>query len=226
MSSPSQRPAELLPWYLNHTLTPEETRVVEEWLRADPARQEQLSALRQARQAVAARPQPAPSPAVRAALLARVQTQRPRNSIGLRLSWVWGTVTAVVLLCVLWLVVQPGLAVEWHIQGQGASAFRVYRAPAGSTQFELIREVAARPEQVAYAVTDLSPLPGQVYTYLIEAVTPDGNPIISQSVIGNGLDALPAQLALLITSLVAGYSLMLLARLWPSLTIGRRMIGA
>jgi anti-sigma factor RsiW len=226
MSSPPQRPAELLPWYLNHTLTPEETRVVEEWLRADPARQEHLSALRQMRQAVATQPQPAPSPKVRAAVLAQVQTHRPRNSIGWRVSWVWSIITAVILLCVLWLVVQPGLVVEWRIQGQGASAFRVYRAPAGSAQFELIREVAARPDQVAYAVTDLSPLPGQVYTYLIEAVTPDGNPIISQSVIGNGLDALPAQLALLLTSLVAGCSLMLLTRLWPSPPIGRRMIGA
>jgi len=226
MSPSSQHPAELLPWYVNHTLTPEEARVVEDWLRADPARQGQLAALRQTRQAVAAHPQPAPSPRVRAAVLTQVQSRRPRSSIGLRLSWVWGTVTAVALLCVLWLIIQPGLAVEWHIQGQGASAFRVYRAPVGSAQFELIHEVAARPNQYAYAVTDLSPLPGQVYTYLIEAVTPDGHPIISQSVIGNGLDALPAQLALLLTSAVAGYSLMLFARFWPSLAIGRRMIGA
>lgn len=215
-------PAELLPWYLNQTLAPEEERLVEEWLQADPARAARLAALRQTRLAVTGQPKIQPAPAVRAQLLARVRADRPRRSIGARLAWVWGTALAVMVLCVLWLVVRPGLNVEWSVQGQGASAFRVYRAPVGTGQFELIQEVIAQPGQTNYVVTDLAPMPGQVYTYLIEAVTPDGNPIISQSVIGNGLDVLPAQLALLVTSLIAGYSFILLVRLRPQATINRR----
>lgn len=204
--------AALLPWYANGTLSPTDRQAVEAALAEDSTARQQLTRLQHLQTIAVSQPRLAPPPQVQTRLLAQMETAKPRRTIGWRLTWAWGTVAALIILLGLWAIVQPGLAVEWSTQGQGASAFRVYRTVAGSDHFELIGEVPARPDLNQYTVNDPTPLPGQIYTYFIEAVTPDGRPIISQSVVGNGLDALPAQLALLATSLIAGYAVIAVLR--------------
>jgi len=129
----------------------------------------------------------------------------------MRWAWAWGTAIAALVLMVLWLVVQPGIALQWSVDGGRASLFRIYHAVDGSRDFNLLNEVPARPNVRDYVFTDTSSLPGQHYTYLVEAVGASGRSILSQTVTGNGLDALPGQLLLLLVSLLAGYAVMFIA---------------
>jgi hypothetical protein len=61
---------------------------------------------------------------------------------------------------------------------------------------------------------------------VIQAVTQTGQTTLSPLAVGRGLDVLPAQLALVLTSLVAGAAAMLLIREAPRPSIGRQPIGA
>jgi hypothetical protein len=224
-----QNPDTLLPWYANRTLSATERATVETWLKTRPAAMAQLAAVDSLRSAISAQPGIAPSPAVRRQLLARLKTGRRAPARLARSAWWLGSVVAVVLLVALWMVVQPGIALQWSVAGNGASAYRVYRAPAESEEFSLLSEVPAQVDTRAYTFTDVTSLPGQTYTYVVEMMTNNGQSLASQAVIGRGLDVLPAQLALVLTSLVAGATTMLLigdANLPTTAISRRRPIGA
>lgn len=221
-----QDPDTLLPWYANHTLSAIERAAVESWLKAQPAATAQLAAVDGLRSAISAQPGIAPSPAVRRQLLARLKIERRAPARLARSAWWLGSAVAVVLLVALWAVVQPGIALQWSVNGSGASAYRVYRAPVDSKEFSLLSEVPAQANAQAYTFTDVTSLPGQTYTYVIEAVTNNGQTALSPLAVGRGLEALPAQLALILTSIVAGATAMMLVGDATRPTINRRLIGA
>ena len=208
--TPPQDPDTLLPWYANHTLSATERATVETWLKTQPAATAQLAAVDGLRSAISAQPDIAPPPTVRRQLLARLKTERRAPARLARSAWWLGSAVAVVLLVALWAVVQPGIALQWSVAGSGASAYRVYRAPVDSEEFSLLSEVPAQVDSRAYTFTDVTSLPGQTYTYVVEVVANNGQPLASQTVIGRGLEALPAQLALILTSLAAGVATMML----------------
>jgi hypothetical protein len=224
--TPPQDPDTLLPWYANHTLSATERATVETWLKTQPGATAQLAAVDGLRSAINAQPGIAPSPAVRRQLLARLKTERRAPAQLARSAWWIGSAVAVVLLVTLWVVVQPGIALQWSVAGSGARAYRVYRAPADSEEFNLISEVPAQVDTRAYTFTDVTSLPGQTYTYVVEVVTNNGQSLVSQTVIGRGLEALPAQLALILTSVVAGTAVMLLIGETTRPTARGRFIGA
>lgn len=101
---------ELLPWYANHTLAPDEQRAVEAWLQADPAVAQRLAAWQQIQSAAVNQPQAGPSPAVRQKLMVRIQARRQARQM--RWAWMWGTAIAALVLMGLWLVVQPSSALQ------------------------------------------------------------------------------------------------------------------
>jgi hypothetical protein len=208
--TPPQDPDALLPWYANHTLSAAERATVETWLKTQPAATAQLTAVDGLRAAISAQPRIAPPPAVRRKLLARLKTERRAPVRLVRSTWWLGSAVAVVLLVALWAVVQPGIALQWSVMGSGASAYRVYRAPVDSAEFSLLSEVPVQADTRAYTFTDVTSLPGQTYTYVVEVVANNGQSLASQTVTGRGLEALPAQLALVLTSLAAGVAVMLL----------------
>jgi hypothetical protein len=208
--TPPQNLDALLPWYANHTLSAVERATVKGWLKTQPAARAQLAAVDSLRSAISAQPGIAPSPAVRRQLLARLKAERRAPARLARSAWWLGSAVAVVLLVALWVVVQPGIALQWSVAGNGASAYRVYRAPVDSEDFNLLSEVPAQVDTRTYTFTDVTSLPSQTYTYVVEVVTNNGQSLASQTVIGRGLEALPAQLALILTSLVAGAAVMLL----------------
>jgi hypothetical protein len=133
---------------------------------------------------------------------------------------------ALVLLVALWAVVQPGIALQWSVAGTGASAYRVYRAPADTDEFSLLSEIPAQSNAQAYSFTDITSLPGQTYTYVVEAVAANGQTTLSPLAVGRGLDVLPAQLALILTSLLAGTVAMLFVGNSARPMTPRRLIGA
>jgi lipopolysaccharide/colanic/teichoic acid biosynthesis glycosyltransferase len=186
-----------------------------------------LAAVESLRSAISAQPAIAPSPAVRQQLLAQIKTRRPAPRLFARpIAWLVGSAVALVLLVALWFVVQPGIALQWSVAGTGASTYRVYRAPVNGEEFNLISEVPARSDSQAYSFTDITSLPGQTYTYVIEAVTRDGQTTLSPFAVGRGLDVLPAQLALVLTSLVVGAAAMALVSNSSRPAINRRLMGA
>jgi hypothetical protein len=211
----SKDPRELLPWYINGTLGQRERRVVERWLVEEPGAAEQLAAWRHLRAAVHDQPRREPPAAVRQRLMLQVASHQPQRLLQRRM-WIWGAVLSLVVLVVLWVVVRPGIVLQWEVNPGAVTAFRVYRAPVGSADFELLRQVAARPGDREYTYVDARPMPLQTYVYQVEAVEQEGDVVSSPRITASALEALPAQLGVIFISLSVGYALVFLARLWLS----------
>jgi hypothetical protein len=141
-------------------------------------------------------------------------TARARPATSPWLAWAWGAAMTAAVLILLWATVQPGIALQWSVSDGGLTGFRVYRAPAGSANFGLLRQVPARPDARQYTYVDTLLVPGQTYVYRVEAVGQSGPLAASPTITGNALTALPYQLAILLTSLIAGYVAVMLARQW------------
>ena len=201
-----QTPDSLLPWYVNQSLSIAEQSSVENWLSEHPQTTEQLAAWQQIHTAAVSQPKAALSPRVKRDLMARVQAIRRARVKRVRIGWLVGSAIAVVMLLALWAVVQPGIALQWSVTGSGAQSYRIYRAVTGTSEYALLQEIPARPDTPHYTFTDVTSLPGQSYTYLVEAVTLNGQSILSRTATGNGLDLLPALLSLVLTSILAGYA--------------------
>lgn len=108
---------------------------------------------------------------------------------------------ALLALLLLWNVVQPGIGLQWSVNGAVPAAFRVYRATAGSERFEFVREIPAQAGIVDYAYVDTALWPGQTYQYRVEAVNAES---ASATIAANGADVLPTQLAIVFSSLLIG----------------------
>jgi hypothetical protein len=221
----TQDPFDLLPWYANHTLSATERETIESSLETNPATASQLAVIEDVRSAVNAQPQLSPSPTVRRQLLTRLNAERQAPVRLGRSAWLVGSVVALVLLVALWMVVQPGIALRWSVNGGNVSAYRIYRAPVGTEEFRLLSEIHAQSDARSYSFIDITSLPGQTYTYIVEAVTQNGETSFSPLAVGRGWDVLPAQLALIMTSVVGGLATMMLMA-HSTQVANRRLIGA
>lgn len=195
---------DLMPWYLSGTLSPAETKAMEAWLQDDPEARVELEAWERVRSLVAGQPEPEPSPAVWRRVQSRLQAEASDRQVSMLPRLAWGLALAVGVLVLLWAVLRPGITLEWSAQGEPLTGFRIYRAPLGSADFGLVGEVAADPKAQAYTYTDARPWSGQTYVYRVEALGPEGETAASQAITAGALDALPSQLAALLTSLIVG----------------------
>jgi hypothetical protein len=210
--------AETLPLYAANQLAPEQRAQVDAWLAADPAAQAELALWRQLQRGLLHRPAVSAPPDLARMILAQelpAYASTKGRSVGRQPApsgwrrWGWrvalqGTFSLIALL-LLWVVVQPGLALEWTVAGGQPEAFRVYRAPLDGGAPTLLREIPAQADAAAYRYVDYKALPGQAYRYQVEAV--NGHLVQSEWMVGRGWELLPYQLALLLVSLAAGYSL-------------------
>jgi hypothetical protein len=187
--------SDVLPWYLNHSLPESERLAAEEQARQSP---QQLAAWQAVRSAALSQPTRVPSATVRQRVLAqtRAKARTPRW-----LPVVSGAVVAVLALLLLWNVVQPGIGLQWSVAGTVPTAFRVYRASAGSDHFEFVREVPAQAGIADYTYVDTALWPGQAYQYRVEAVNAE---TASATIAANGAEVLPTQLAIIFSSLLIG----------------------
>jgi len=209
---------ELLPWHANDTLTAFERIVVERWLRRSSEARARLAGWRRLRQAVADQELRTPSPSTWRRVMTRVRepdAARLQRRMPLGLTWAWGTVLTLAVLIMLWVVIQPGIVLQWSVSDGPPVAFRVYRAPVGSADFSLLHEEPARPDVQRYTYVDARPWPVRTYVYRVEGVRRSGqSSALSPAVTASALDALPGQLALLCTSLIVGYGAVILAQWW------------
>ncbi len=148
-----------------------------------------------------------PSPAVKTRLMARISvvksSPQTRPWIQPALEWATNAAVAILAMLVLWAVVQPGTVLAWE-SVPTASTFRIYRAADGSN-FELLQEIQADKKVERYTFLDPLLIPGKHYQYRIEGLQEDGQVEFQETISGNTLAALPAQLAILLTSLILAY---------------------
>ncbi len=192
----------LLPGYLNKTLSAAEKRAVDKQLRDNSAAQAELLAWQKIRSAVIAQPQATPSAVVRQRLLAQTRTTRQLHIVPRWLPWAGGLVLAATLLIALWLIVQPGISLQWSAGGP-VTSFRVYRAPVGSDHFELVYAAPAQPNAQEYTYVDTLIWPSQTYEYRVDGISQD-QPAVSRAITASGQGALPGQMMILVTSLIGG----------------------
>jgi hypothetical protein len=202
-------PSDLLPDYVNGALTESDTRAVEAWLDADPAARAQLAAWQAVRASVVTQPLRPPSPAVRERLLARARQTPTPYPLAQAAGW------AAVILLALWMVIQPGLGLRWVValNGDPLTAFRIYRAPAGTQAFELIAEIPAQAAVTEYEYVDMRSLPVGVYQYRVEGLGPNTRPVLSETVAVSAAQVWPSLAAMLLVSGLAGVAL---ARVMPA----------
>ena len=209
-----------MPWYVNGTLSAAQRRAVKRQRDHLPEIAAELAEWQRLHTAVRTQPQQKPAPAVWQRVMAKVgpsrSTQRQAAALP-RLTWAWGGALALAIMLLLWIGIQPGIVLRWSVDGTPLTAFRVYRAAAGSTDFELVREVPAQVDARQYTYVDPLPVPGQTYVYRVEGVGPDSRSTYSQAVAASAIEALPGQLAILLTGLLGGYGV---ASLVPRLRIG------
>jgi hypothetical protein len=191
---------DLLPWYLNHTLSTSEQPAVEEQARRSSR---VLNTWQAVRSAALSQPTHLPSAGVRQRVLTQARSATRVQRAPRWLSVLSGALLAVLALLLLWNVVQPGIGLQWSVNGAVPTAFRIYRAPAGSNDFEIVREVPAQSGITNYTYIDTTLWPGQAYQYRVEAVNAD---TASATVAANGADVLPVQLAIVFSSVLIGFA--------------------
>ena len=190
--------ADLLPWYLNHSLSAAEQSVAEDQARHTPQR---LHIWQGVRLAAMSQPARMPSALVRQRVLAQARSAAQSGRIPRWLPAASGVVVTVLAMLLLWSVVRPGIGLQWSVDGATPIAFRVYRAPSGSDRFQIVREIPAQSGVVDYSFVDTALWPGQMYQYRVEAVNAEA---VSATIAANGADVLPAQLAIVLSSLLIG----------------------
>jgi hypothetical protein len=201
----------LIPWYINGSLSPNEVKEVSFVIRQDDQVRNEYEAWKQIHAAVTSQEQRVPSAVVRQQIMSSLL--RPnvnRGMLGESSRYLLaGALLTLTILILLWLAVRPGVVLQWSIERDGMTSYRVYRASPGSNQFELIKEVTAQTEQYQYRFIDTLLIPGKNYIYRVEGIRSNGVATLSQVVNSSALDILPGQLALILTSIIIGYGVVI-----------------
>jgi len=160
------------------------------------------------RQAIARQPQVSPPPEVRRRVLARVRVREAEKLAPPPswLTWAWGVALALLTTALLWGFLQPGIVLQWQTGNGSPAAFRIYRAPLDSGETVLIHELLIEQPAQSYTCVDVFTWPGQTYVYQVTAVDAQGETLGSQQITVNALEALPGQLAVLLSGVIVGYA--------------------
>lgn len=201
------RLAGYLPEYVNGTLGSPLSWILERWLAKDAAAREEVRRLQMLRTSVRVQTQVDPNPVVYSKIAAATQFTAVARANTWRPSLVWIPIVVLLILSgvLLWRVLPPGLVVQWSVEGEVPTTFRVYRAPAESAKsddFALIGELAAEEGIAEYGYTDLRLVPGQQFSYRVEGFNASGQLATSQVMDGDSLEAMPGQLLLLLLIIV------------------------
>ena len=219
MIKKSQRTSkELLPFYVNGSLAPKESKDVDvvltknDWARAD------VDSWKGIQTAITNQPQRNPSSFVWQRVVAVIHEPvgNRQQMAQMHLGLLAGLLLAFCILILLWFTVRPGVVLQWSLDQDGINSYRIFRASHGSNQFELITEIASQNNRMTYTYVDAFLIPGKDYIYRVEGVRVNGESVFSQKIPGRYLEILPGQLALIFTSLVAGFGITFLGQYWLS----------
>jgi hypothetical protein len=204
---------ELLPWYVNGTLSAAEQGTVDRRVDQSSEIASEVAEWQLLRAAVSTQSQQRPAPVVWQRVIARVRSSRAARRWATQLPQLaWGGVLALAIVLLLWGSIQPGIVLRWSVNNGPLDAFRIYRAAEGSTDFELVHEIPAQAGAQQYTYVDSLLVPGQTYVYLVEGIGLSSQSTFSQAIAANAIEALPGQLAILLTGLIGGYGAVSLAQ--------------
>jgi hypothetical protein len=196
----------LLPWYLNSTLSTEESSEVEAWLDSREATLARVTSLIKLRDIIVQQDVQQPALSVRTYIF--TQAQKPaRNRVSIFWQWAGGIAFAITIFALLWLVIQPGILIKWDVNSSELSSFRVYRAPNHSPSFEFVSEVKAQPDKFTYSFYDSLLLPTQEYMYIVEGIDQAGRSAAWQTSTSNTTNTLIDQTALIISSIIMAFGM-------------------
>jgi hypothetical protein len=172
------------------------------------------------RAAVAEQPEVEPSPDLRRRVLAQIRV-READDLAPPPSWwtwAWGVAVALLTMAILWFALKPGIVLEWTAQTTEISAtFVLSRAPAGTRDFQRLHTFASREANQRYRYVDVAVWPGRTYVYRVAAYN-GGRMLDQRTLTVAGHVALPGQIAVLVTGVLAGYGSVLLVKvpLWQT----------
>ena len=211
-------PDDLIPWYLNGSLDADELMILEAWLAENPSANCELEFWKMMMSAIQSQKRLSPSASIWENLIESVDVYRQQSIVTWqkRIFIGIGIGLGILVFIALWWFVQPGVRLQWSVQGPTPVAFRVYRAPKGSEEFTLIREMKAHGELLEYQLTDTFVIPGSDYTYRVEALDDIGRVGSSQLIIHNTLESIPWQLGILLTSVLFGFSAYIVSNILES----------
>jgi hypothetical protein len=203
---PNRSIRKLIPWYINDSLSPSEQGVVKSGISGDDGARTDFEAWKQIHLAVISQDQQVPSVLVHQRIMANLHESPLARGKYTWSGWnlLAGTLLTLSVLILLWLAVQPGVVLQWSLNGDGVTSYRIYRAMQGSSQYEMLKEIPARVNQWEYDFVDTLLVPGKNYKYRVEGIGADGASAYSRSVDGRYLDILPGQLALILARRVVG----------------------
>ncbi len=202
-----QNKHEYLPWAVNQTLPPAESREVEDWLNHQPAMRSEMRFWRDIQSVVLDQPELEPSPKVAKELSSRIRMDREARQVkrNRRIAQTSGVAAALAIFWLLWLIIKPGITLNWSVYGSTPEVFKVYRSEFGRHEQHLIAVIPAQDSRNDYQFTDLWMIPGKTYTYWVEGSDWSGATVFSRPVISNSLPVVPGQIGILLASLILGY---------------------
>ncbi|HEB64543.1 MAG TPA: hypothetical protein ENJ02_03265 [Chloroflexi bacterium] len=156
------------------------------------------------REAVQSQPQARPPVRVLARLRAEVRSVPQQRPLPWWWQAAWGLLLTAAVSLLLWGVWFPGATLQWQAPGEAWTSFRIYRAPAGTSDFSLLAELPVEQRGDVYRYRDASSWPGVSYTYRVEGVTAQGRTALSQTVTHEGRGSLVQAGSILLFSLGLG----------------------
>lgn len=212
-----QRLFENIPWYVNKSLPAKESIEIEKEVNRDTHARDQKTAWEQIQTALINQPIKNPPPIVEQRVFASIHESSIKVTQKRYGGWEFlsGILLTVSILIILWLAIQPGVVLQWSSKPDGVIAYRIYRTTKINNQFELIKEIPFRSGNQQYNFVDCLLYPGQKYLYKVEEVHSNGKISSSPIVNGHSEDVFPAQLALLVTSIIAGFGLVIFTKKLP-----------
>jgi hypothetical protein len=193
---------ELIPWYVNNTLSEADRKIVEECLHNDEKARDIANVWHQIFDNIHRQPRLTPPPNFISTVTSRL-SERPK--LIFHHTRLFALLLSALILIALWIGVQPGIVLQWRVQDQSLNSFRILRAETGKQNYKLISEITAQAGISQYTYVDLLMVPWQSYTYMIEGIQSEGTGVLSQVVTGNPINALPGQIAIVIISLCIGF---------------------
>jgi hypothetical protein len=117
----------LLPWFINDTLSAHEREKVETVIKGDELLRTEGETWMRIRTAVNNQPQREPSPLVWPRVMASIHESlgAKRQTALSNLSILAGALMTLTVLILLWLTVQPGFVLQWSLEKDGMTSYRI-----------------------------------------------------------------------------------------------------
>jgi len=214
---------ELIPWYLNGTLSEKELDEVDDFVTNDPEGKFALDEWMRIRLLVHSEERKLPPEGIEVRIFDRIRSQSAEQ-LGLFHPYALGL--SLVILVLLWAIIRPGVILRWKVADDEIISFRIFRSEQSGNNYRFLDELPVGDSGTVYSYVDLFIWPLNDYIYYVEGINATGSSSISQVISSPALIALPGQLALICASFFIGYGIVLLIRYRQILLIGNTRLTA